>query len=61
MERHRKTRRDSRGQRSSESDESPDKAVVAKEIPRYAEIIKKGIGSFLRDPAKADPGKIHYE
>ena len=43
------------------SDESPDKAVVAKEIPRYAEIIKKGIGSFLRDPAKADPGKIHYE
>lgn len=43
------------------SDESPDKAVVAKEIPRYAEIIKKGIGFFLRDPAKADPGKIHYE
>ncbi len=43
------------------SDENPDKAVVAKEIPRYAEIIKKGIGSFLRDPAKADPRKIHYE
>jgi hypothetical protein len=43
------------------SDESPDKAVVAKEIPRYAEIIKKGIGSFLRDPAKADPRKIYYE
>jgi hypothetical protein len=43
------------------SDESPHKAVVAKEIPRYAEIIKKGIGFFLHDPAKAAPGKIHYE
>ncbi len=43
------------------SEESPDRAVVAREIPRYAEIIKEGIGFFLRDPSRADPGKIHYE
>jgi hypothetical protein len=43
------------------SDERPDKAVVAKEIPRYSEIIKKGMGSYLRDPSRADPGKIRYE
>ncbi len=43
------------------SEESPDKAVVATEIPRYAEIIKKGMGFFLRDPSRADPGKIRYE
>jgi predicted deacylase len=38
-----------------------DKAVVMTGIPKYAEIIKKGVGAFLHDPAKADPKKVFYE
>jgi hypothetical protein len=43
------------------SEEHPDKAVMIREVPRYAEVIEKGIGNFLRDPAKADPKRIYYE
>jgi predicted deacylase len=38
-----------------------DKAVVMTGVPKYAEIIKKGVGAFLHDPAKADPKKVFYE
>lgn len=38
-----------------------DRGVVLKNIPRYAEVIKKGAGTFLHDPAKADPKTVHYE
>lgn len=43
------------------SEENPDKTVAARDIPRYAEVIEKGTGAFLRDPAQADPKKIHFE
>ena len=43
------------------SEEHPGKVVIIREVPRYAEVIKKGTGNFLHDPAKADPKKIHYE
>jgi hypothetical protein len=43
------------------SDENPDKAVIARGIPRYAEVIKTGTGFFLHNPAKAAPKKIYYE
>jgi hypothetical protein len=38
-----------------------DRAVVMSGVPKYAEIIKKGVGAFLRDPAKADPKKVFFE
>ena len=34
---------------------------MVKGVPRYAEVIEKGIGNFLHDPAKADPKRIYYE
>ena len=37
------------------------KAVIMKNVPKYAEVIQKGIGAFLHDPAKADPKRIYYE
>jgi hypothetical protein len=43
------------------SEENPGKSVIVKGVPRYAEVIKKGIGNFLHDPAKADPKRIYYE
>ena len=43
------------------TEENPAKAVVAREIPRYDEVIEKGVGSYLRDPSKADPKKVYYE
>jgi len=38
-----------------------DRGVVLKNVPKYAEVIEKGIGAFLKDPAKADPKKVYYE
>jgi len=43
------------------SEENPEKSVMVKGVPRYAEVIEKGIGDFLRNPTKADPKRIHYE
>ncbi|UCC40115.1 MAG: succinylglutamate desuccinylase/aspartoacylase family protein [Candidatus Aminicenantes bacterium] len=43
------------------SEENPDKAVAVREVPRYSEVIEKGTGHFLRNPAKADPKTIYYE
>ena len=43
------------------SEEKPDKTVKVREVPRYADVIEKGAGYFLHNPAKADPKKIYYE
>ena len=43
------------------SEENPEKSVMVKGIPRYAEVIEKGLGNFLHDPAKAAPKRIYYE
>lgn len=43
------------------SEENPEKSVMVKGVPRYAEVIEKGIGNFLHDPAKADSKRIYYE
>jgi hypothetical protein len=39
----------------------PDRGLVLKNIPRYAEIIAKGTGAFFKDPAAADPKTVYYE
>jgi len=43
------------------SEDHAEKAVVMKNVPKYAEVIQKGTGAFLRDPAKAEPKTIYYE
>lgn len=43
------------------SQDHADKAVIMKNVPKYAEVIQKGIGAFLHDPVKADPKRIYYE
>ncbi|MBN1939155.1 MAG: succinylglutamate desuccinylase/aspartoacylase family protein [Candidatus Aminicenantes bacterium] len=39
----------------------PDRGVILKNVPRYAEVIEKGTGAFLKDPASAESKTIHYE
>jgi hypothetical protein len=43
------------------SGDHADKAVVMSGVPKYAEMIQKGVGAFLHDPAKADPKKVFFE
>lgn len=43
------------------SEQNPSKSVMVKGVPLYAEVIEKGIGNFLHDPAKADSKRIYYE
>lgn len=43
------------------SEENPEKGVKASNIPRYIEVMEKGTGAFLKNPARADPRKIFYE
>jgi len=38
-----------------------DRGVVLKNVPKYAEVIARGIGAFLKNPASADPKTVHYE
>ncbi len=43
------------------TEDNPEKALVCRNIPKYAEVIKNGVGYYLRDPAKADPKRVVYE
>jgi len=41
-------------------EDHPDKLLVITEVPRYKDVIEKGVGSYLRDPAKG-AGRVVYE
>jgi len=43
------------------SEEHQEKALIIKNIPRYPEIIDKGTGAFLHNPAFAASNRIKYE
>lgn len=43
------------------SEEHQKKALIIKNVPRYREIIAKGIGAFLHNPAAAASSRIKYE
>ena len=43
------------------SEMHPDRKIVCLGVPRYAEVIDQGIGTFFRDPAKADPERVWFE
>lgn len=43
------------------SKRNPDRAIEIKNVPRYAEVVEKGVGFYLHDPGKADKASIYYE
>jgi len=42
-------------------EDHPDRLLVFTGVPKYKEMIEKGIGSYLHDPAKAPAGRVVYE
>ena len=43
------------------SGDNPAKAVVLSGVPRYTDIVRDGVGAYLKDPKTADRAKIVYE
>jgi len=43
------------------SEDNPGRAVELRGLPRYAEVIARGTGAFLRDPSTAGPGGLAFE
>ncbi len=43
------------------SGDHPEKAVAVSGVPRYAEVVQKGTGAFLKDPKTVPAAKLSYE
>jgi len=43
------------------NEDHPDKEIICNSVPRYAEVIKNGIGHYLKNPNTAQTKKIFYE
>lgn len=43
------------------NEDFPDKEIICENVPRYADLIENGVGFYLKDPSKAEPGNIIYE
>jgi predicted deacylase len=43
------------------TEDHPDRALVARDIPRYAEVVKNGVGFYLREPARSPAARVVYE
>jgi hypothetical protein len=39
----------------------PERAIEILNAPRYAEVVKNGVGHYYHDPAKAEKSRIHYD
>ena len=42
------------------SRKNPDKKISVKHVPRYGEILEKGVGFFYHDPDKAVKQRIYF-
>ena len=40
---------------------NPDRPLASRGVPRYAEVIEKGVGHWLRNPASVPPGRVSVE
>jgi len=38
----------------------PDRAINIKNVPRYTEVVKNGIGHYYHNPEKAEKGSVYY-
>lgn len=43
------------------TEDKAERGLVVSGVPRYAEIVDKGVGAYLKDPATADPDRIVFE
>ena len=43
------------------SEDHPDRAVKVRDIPRYRDVVARGVGAYLRDPKSVPTSRIAYE
>jgi hypothetical protein len=43
------------------SKKNPDRSIVVRDIPRYAEIVRNGVGHYFHDPSKAAKDKVFLD
>jgi predicted deacylase len=43
------------------SRKSPDRGIEIRKVPRYAEVVKNGVGHYFHNPAEADKGHLYFE
>lgn len=43
------------------SEDHPDRAVVARGVPRYADVVRRGVGFYLLDPARVPASRLRFE
>jgi hypothetical protein len=43
------------------SEDHPDRAVKVRDIPRYADVVARGVGAYLRNPASVAASRVAYE
>jgi hypothetical protein len=41
------------------SKKTPDRSILVREIPRYAEIVRNGVGYYFHDPAGVEKDRVH--
>jgi predicted deacylase len=43
------------------SGDNPEKGVVLSGVPRYTDVVRDGVGAYLKDPKTVDPVKLVFE
>ena len=43
------------------NEDHPDKQIICRDVPRYKDVLKNGVGYYLKDPAKIEKNKVIYE
>ncbi len=43
------------------SKKNPERAIIVSNAPRYKDIVANTVGSYLHDPAQADPARVHKD
>jgi hypothetical protein len=41
------------------SKKNPDRSILARDIPRYADIVQNGVGHYFHDPARAEKDRVY--
>jgi hypothetical protein len=43
------------------SKKNPDRSILVRDIPRYAEIVQNGVGHYFHDPSKAEKDRVFLD
>jgi predicted deacylase len=40
---------------------NPERSILVRGLPRYAEVVENGVGSYFRDPSKAEKDRVYMD